>query len=103
MDWRLIIGQEPLKKQLTELVQQNRLSHALLFIGKEGAGALPVATAFAQYLVCERYMSTSLAEPCGSCPACKKAAELVHPDIHPSAALALPLVVGGCRAPFLLA
>lgn len=82
MDWRLIIGQEPLKKQLTELVQQNRLSHALLFIGKEGAGALPVATAFAQYLVCERSMSTSLAEPCGSCPACKKAAELVHPDIH---------------------
>ena len=58
MDWRLIIGQEPLKKQLTELVQQNRLSHALLFIGKEGAGALPVATAFAQYLVCERSMST---------------------------------------------
>ena len=82
MDWRLIIGQEPLKKQLTELVQQNRLSHALLFIGKEGAGALPVATAFAQYLVCERSMSTSLAEPCGSCPACKKAAEFVHPDIH---------------------
>ena len=82
MDWRLIIGQEPLKKQLTELVQQNRLSHALLFIGKEGAGALPVAIAFAQYLVCERSMSTSLAEPCGSCPACKKAAEFVHPDIH---------------------
>ena len=82
MDWRLIIGQEPLKKQLTELVQQNRLSHALLFIGKEGAGALPVATAFAQYLVCERSMSSSLAEPCGSCPACKKAAEFVHPDIH---------------------
>ena len=82
MDWRLIIGQEVLKKQLTELVQQNRLSHALLFIGKEGVGGLPIANAFAQYLVCERSMTTSLAEPCGSCPACKKATEFVHPDIH---------------------
>ena len=82
MDWRLIIGQEVLKKQLTELVQQNRLSHALLFIGKEGVGGLPIANAFAQYLVCERSMTNSLAEPCGSCPACKKATEFVHPDIH---------------------
>ncbi|MEP6512608.1 MAG: hypothetical protein ABJA79_01970 [Parafilimonas sp.] len=30
--------------------QQNRLSHALLFLGKEGYGALPLALAFAQYI-----------------------------------------------------
>src|SRR5688572_27724934 len=48
-----IIGQEQVKHQLTELVQQNRLSHALLFLGKEGSGALPLALAFAQYVVCE--------------------------------------------------
>ncbi|NDB52895.1 MAG: hypothetical protein EB025_02320 [Chitinophagaceae bacterium] len=82
MDWRTIIGQVPLKKQLTELVKQNRLSHALLLIGKEGAGALPLANAFAQYLVCERSIPSSLDEPCGQCSACKKSMELVHPDIH---------------------
>ncbi len=36
------------------MVQHNRLSHALLFLGKEGSGALPLAMAFAQYVVCER-------------------------------------------------
>ena len=82
MNWDSLIGQEPLKKQLTELVLQNRLSHALLFLGKEGAGALPLAISFAQYLVCEKAAVGHLAAPCGVCAACKKASELVHPDIH---------------------
>ena len=46
-----VIGQEPLKKQLVQMVQHHRLSHALLFVGPEGAGALPLAIAFAQYSV----------------------------------------------------
>jgi len=45
-----IIGQQEVKEQLIELVQHNRLSHALLFIGKEGSGALPLALTFAQYV-----------------------------------------------------
>lgn len=36
------------------MVQHNRLSHALLFLGKEGSGALSLARAMAQYTVCER-------------------------------------------------
>lgn len=32
------------------MVEQNRLSHALLFLGKEGSGALPLAIAFAAYV-----------------------------------------------------
>ena len=32
------------------MIRQNRLSHALLFLGKEGSGALPLAIAFANYL-----------------------------------------------------
>ena len=36
------------------MVQHNRLSHALLFLGKEGSGALSLALAFAQYIVCEK-------------------------------------------------
>ena len=98
-----VIGQAATKQHLVEMVQQNRLSHALLFLGKEGTGALPLAMAFAQFIVCEKVNGKKRAsspaaslfseEPdapavelqmdaCGICPACTKAAQMVHPDIH---------------------
>src|SRR5665647_3864993 len=52
MQFKDIIGQQTVKEQLVQMVQQNRLSHALLFLGKEGSGALSLAIAFAQYIVC---------------------------------------------------
>src|SRR5688500_10312874 len=100
MQFSDIIGQSEVKRHLAELVQHNRLSHALLFIGKEGSGALPMALAFAQYVVCEKVSGKNTAvtapglfgdEPasletrpdsCDTCPACLKAKQLVHPDIH---------------------
>ena len=101
MQFAGIIGQQAVKQQLAELVQHNRLSHALLFLGKEGSGSLSLALAFAQYIVCtsnppEGGLGPSLfggTEPvskkpepktdsCGACPACLKATQLVHPDIH---------------------
>jgi DNA polymerase-3 subunit delta' len=44
------IGQEETKQQLLDMVLQNRLSHALLLLGSEGSGALPLGLAFANYL-----------------------------------------------------
>jgi DNA polymerase III subunit delta' len=82
MAWDKVIGQTALKKQLVELIAHNRLSHALLFLGREGSGSLPLAIAFAQYLVCEKTQHQALEAPCGECAACTKAAQLVHPDIH---------------------
>lgn len=82
MQYDHVIGQAPLQQQLVELARQNRLSHALLFLSKEGTGALALAIAFAQYLVCETVAVSSANVPCGSCPACKKATQLIHPDIH---------------------
>lgn len=101
MSFSQIIGQTAVKHQLAELVFHNRLSHALLFLGKEGSGALPMALAFAQYIVCEKANPRNSAAPgpslfgdsepaerimapdaCGVCPACLKAQQLVHPDIH---------------------
>ena len=38
MQFKDVIGQEGLKQHLAEMVQQNRLSHALLFLGKEECG-----------------------------------------------------------------
>ncbi len=78
MPFRDVIGQETVKNDLKELILQNRLSHALLFLGKEGNGALGLALALAQYLVCEKKGE----DACGVCPACTKAQQLVHPDIH---------------------
>jgi DNA polymerase-3 subunit delta' len=46
-----VIGQEEIKQQLLGLEANNRLSHAILFIGKDGSGALPLAMGFAQHLV----------------------------------------------------
>lgn len=96
-----VIGQENTKRHLVDLVQHNRLSHALLFLGKEGSGALPMALAFAQYIVCnsekdDKAIQAGLfeeeiivapeisdeVEPCGTCPSCIKAQQYIHPDIH---------------------
>jgi len=74
-----VIGQAPVKQHLVELVHSNRLSHALLFLGPEGSGALPLALAFAQYVVCEQPRA---GDACGVCPSCVKAKQLIHPDIH---------------------
>jgi DNA polymerase-3 subunit delta' len=105
MQFADIIGQHEVKQQLGELVQHNRLSHALLFLGKEGSGSLPLALAFAQYIVCEKVSGKNTAIPagpslfgdepvagspqpmsqsdsCGVCPSCTKAQQLIHPDIH---------------------
>jgi len=106
MQFSDIIGQPEVKQQLAELVQHNRLSHALLFLGKEGSGGLSLALAFAQYVVCEkvsRELGVGSQEPslfgnesvhspftihhsptdsCGICAACIKAQQLIHPDIH---------------------
>ena len=82
MSFKDVLGQTEIKQSLVELVQFNRLSHALLFLGSEGSGALPLALAFAQYLVCEKISEEGAIDACGVCPSCVKAQKWVHPDIH---------------------
>jgi DNA polymerase-3 subunit delta' len=79
MGFKNVIGQASVKQHLVELVHSNRLSHALLFLGPEGSGALALALAFAQFVVCENPQET---DACGVCPTCLKAKQLIHPDIH---------------------
>lgn len=62
MQFSNIIGQKGVHYQLAELVQHNRLSHALLFLGKEGNGGLCTALAFAQYVVCEKVNGRHMAK-----------------------------------------
>ena len=76
-----VIGHEKLKQQLVDMVQHQRLSHAMLFVGPEGAGALPLAIAFAQYIVS---ISETLLAPAQieTLPAYHRASKLMHPDLH---------------------
>lgn len=74
-----IVGQEILKNQLRQTVREDRISHARLFLGPEGAGSLPLAIAYAQYVNCTDRQGN---EPCGKCLACIKYKKLAHPDLH---------------------
>lgn len=101
MQFNQVIADNQTKNRLKELVQKNRLSHALLFMGREGSGALPLAIAFAQYVLCEKgnakpdkstvslfgeeeteQAATWLEDSCGQCSSCIKASQLIHPDLH---------------------
>ena len=79
MQFRDIVGQEDVKRLLAESVRQQRISHAQLFLGSEGSGSLPLAVAYAQYVMCENRSET---DSCGLCKACRKVAKLAHPDLH---------------------
>ena len=82
-----IIGQEAIAERLIQGVQEGRIPHAMLFSGPAGTGKLPMAVAYAQYLVCSGksgglFDEGIAGEACGSCPACVKMNKLVHPDVH---------------------
>lgn len=51
MNWENIAGQENLKKLLRDSIAENRVSHAQLFVGKEGYGTLPMVLAYAKEIL----------------------------------------------------
>ena len=74
-----ITGQEELKAHLVRSIDSGRISHAQLFTGAAGAGTLPLAIAYVQYLNCTNRHN---GDSCGECPSCRKIAALAHPDLH---------------------
>ncbi len=100
MQFKDVIGQSATKQHLVEMVGQNRLSHALLFLGREGSGTLPLALAFAQYVVSQPMASPEAADLFGGFTALEskpsfltpeqvigesafqRAEQLIHPDLH---------------------
>ena len=67
MQFPNVIAQTHLLQQLQQMEANNRLSHAILLVGKEGCGALPIAVNFAQNLVSRALPSRTVAA--GSAPA----------------------------------
>ena len=79
MQFKHIAGQHAVKQRLINTVNDNRVSHAQLFLGPEGSGSLALAVAYAQYLSCEDKQPD---DSCGACSSCRKYQKLMHPDLH---------------------
>ena len=74
-----ILGQEHLKNHLTQSIENGRVPHAQLFVGPEGSGKLPLAIAYAQYLLCQNKDG----ENKGGNASCNlKFDHFSHPDLH---------------------
>jgi DNA polymerase III subunit delta' len=79
MQFKKIIGQEHLKNHLQQSASSGRIPHAQLFVGPEGSGVLPVAIAYAQYILC----NNTGAENSNGNDACNlKFEHFSHPDLH---------------------
>lgn len=74
-----IIGQENLKNHLIQTVNNDRISHAQLFIAPKGSGALPLAIAYAQYILCGNKNGEN---NIGDSACNLKFEKLAHPDLH---------------------
>ncbi len=74
-----ILGQEHIKNHLTKSAEAGRIPHAQLFVGPEGSGTLPMAIAYAQYILCGNVGG----ENNGENTTCNlKFEHFSHPDLH---------------------
>lgn len=79
MQFSKIIGQQESKDRLRRAFREGRLAHAIMLLGPEGCGNLPLALAFAQYVSCP---NKSDEDSCGQCPTCHKHNSLQHTDVN---------------------
>lgn len=80
MKFSEVIGQQATKEQLIQLVDEDRLPHALLFCGPYGCGKMALTLAFASYLLCQNHKGKD--DACGACRQCLLVDKLEHPDLH---------------------
>ncbi len=80
-----IIGQLSVIEHLSQALESDSLSHALILSGESGYGGLPIALTLAQTLLCQSPIR-NLA--CGNCKQCLHIDQLTHPDLH----MAFPVV-----------
>ncbi len=74
-----IVGLPHIKNHLTTTADRSRIPHAQLFTGSSGSGTLPMAIAYAQYLLCRN----SEGENRGGAESCNlKFRNFSHPDLH---------------------
>ena len=62
-----LVGQDHVRRALTNALDSGRIHHAFLFTGTRGVGKTTIARIFAKSLNCETGVSST---PCGKCPTC---------------------------------
>jgi DNA polymerase-3 subunit gamma/tau len=62
-----LVGQDHVRRALTNALDSGRIHHAFLFTGTRGVGKTTIARIFAKSLNCEQGVSST---PCGQCPTC---------------------------------
>ena len=78
MDFSEVIGQQHIKSHLIKTVENGRIPHTQLFVGKSGSGILPLVLSYAKEILCH-----SFAKGSDEYIACKnKVEKLAHPDLH---------------------
>ena len=87
MQFNKIIGHAALKARLISNMREGRVPHAQFFLGPRGSGILPLALAYARYLLCQ---DPGQGDSCGNCASCKMMDKLAHPDLN----LAFPIFLG---------
>lgn len=70
-----VIGQGDVKQRLMDMVAENRLPHAIMLCGPQGCGKLPLALAFASYLLGGN-------GGVGNANAIAMLSKWAHPDLH---------------------
>lgn len=83
MNFNRVIGQEEAKQRLRQLVDEERIPHALMFTGPTGSGKMALALAFASFLLGERWDGKSMLESNASIANAEAMlAKWQHPDLH---------------------
>jgi DNA polymerase III subunit delta' len=79
MQFSEILKQDYLKNHLTQSASSGRIPHAQLFVGNSGTGALAMALAYSQYVLCNNNNN----ENTGGSESCNiKFNNFSHPDLH---------------------
>ena len=73
-----VVGQEHIKKALTNAIEMNKISHAYLFTGPRGTGKTSTARIFAKSLNC---VNGPTVTPCGECENCRDITNSVPMDV----------------------
>jgi DNA polymerase III subunit delta' len=86
MSFRNIVGHRRILSLLSRSIEGASLPPSLIFSGPDGVGKRLVAQSVAQALNCTAPVKGSepvglIVDSCGECPACKRIARGVHPDV----------------------
>ncbi len=75
MGFETLLGNDQLKKNLEQSLQQGRISHFYIISGPQGSGKHTLAKLLAAAILCK-----NTNRPCGVCHVCRKVTEGSHPD-----------------------